>query len=277
MSPIELFQRDIDGRIKAAAYFADKPCFIYRPREKETYTSIDTRVNNALLGRLKQGGKSGIAICVFMPVAEIPDADPYDATFEVTGVVRIAENTLLNMASGGTKQSAEEVGLHVVLLMRNFYAAGLYNVVGCHNTDTLKPVGTMEEDDNILLYDLKFTTRFAVTYQRKMSPPTITIADDTVTIAPSALPAIQPEAIYYTLDFSYPRPSLAEELAAATNPNTSQLYTAPFALPGGGTVRAACYATAYQPSDVAIAQSLAFTTEQGDTLTTESGVVLTTE
>ncbi|GEM_PF-6269545 len=149
MSPLEIFQRDLEGRIKAAEYFTDKPVFVYRPREKEGFAALDSKINAALGSMVTQGGHSGIALSVFMPVSDIPEADPYEPVFEVSGIVRVAENIIQNMSAGGTQASAEDVGLHVILLLRNFTAFGLYNTVACAK-DAMTPRGALADNPNVL-------------------------------------------------------------------------------------------------------------------------------
>ncbi len=268
MTPIELFQTDLDGRLKSYPFFADKPSYVYRPRGKETLATIDTRINNILAGRLKQGGHQGVALAVFMPVTDIPDADPFYPEFKVTGTIRISENVVLNMSPGGTKCSAEEIGIQVVMLMRNFFAQGLYNTVTA-DREAMTPVGTLADDDNVLIYDLKFVTQFGLVANLKTQSPIIGGSAAAVTLTCPDGAAV----IYYTTDLSYPRPSLAEETAlGAGNPNTSQLYAAPFAVENGTVVRACAYHAPQMPSNVSLAE---FTTDQNNNpITTDQGISL---
>jgi len=249
MSPIERLQRDIDGRLKSWPYFADKPSFVYRPREKESAAVIDTKINSALAGLLKQGGKSGIALSVFMPLCDVPDADLHAPAFDVFATVRIAEMPMVNMGATGTRASAEEVAFEAATLLHDvswgpIRAADRLALA----KDALTPIGAIDETGTKLAYDLKLRCRVVVPRRQKVETPEISGDAAAVQLTCSTAGA----AIYFTIDEAYPRPSLAEETAlGAENPNKSTLYTVPFAVTAGTFVRACAYLAPRLPSDLA--------------------------
>jgi len=233
-STIEQLQLDIAGRLESLDNFSTIPVTVIRPRSQAEALQIQTTLDQALAGLVQKGGKSGAAIIIQMPTADVPESNVPGPQMEVTIQVRVLENPLVNMApETGTLRSAEQIALDVLNALHHFDP-------GTSGSPLFVDKKAIEPNNDFpgkVTYDCYIRTRQGLDPAARVAPVTISKAgalpSTVVTLASSTVGA----AIRYTLDGSFPGP-------AAT------LYSAPFTQPTAVTVRAAAYLTGKQGSDI---------------------------
>lgn len=239
MSPLERLQADLYGRLEADDYFDDVGVFLLRPREQESFAQIQSRVDQALAGLVKRGGKAGAAVMVLMPTADAIDRNAPGPLLNFQIVVRVVELPVINMGTSGSLKSAEEIALRVHQLGHHFNP-GRGGTLLSH-PDALTPAAD-EKDDRRVVIDCRFELRGGVAAVGKVARPSITPAaggsvPQSVTLACATAGA----ALWYTLDDSLPTPGNT----AAT------LYSGAFNVSSAATLRVGAFATDLLPSDVA--------------------------
>lgn len=230
-SLLETLQADLHARLAADPFFSDVDVVLARPRAKVGFVEIQTRVDSALAGLRKTNGKSGAALAVLMPDAAITDPDAPGPRMEITFTVRVQELPIINMGTGGTGKSAEELALRVMQLGHQFYAGAGATLYG-------KDIAPLPATDGTttLGLDVTFSLKSGAAAYAKAAAPLIAASQPT---APATITLTVPPGAtcFYTTDGSYPT-------AAAT------AYTAPFTLSTAGQVRAISLITAKQQSNV---------------------------
>jgi hypothetical protein len=229
MSILELDQLDIYARLQVDPFFsAGVPVLL----ELKGITERD--VAQAISTANNQSGLVGSVVIVLMPTL-LPDAPNapgprYDAVYQIQV---IDWPVMRRQASGGTQESADDISDRVRQLLHRF---------GMGRGQTIYFGGQRREPvpDGKVSYVLSFKRTAAD------SPP---VAVATVGISPAGpgpatvtlTCATAGASIYYTTDGSYP----------GSNPvacPTAQLYTGPFPVAAGVTVRAAAELATYQQS-----------------------------
>jgi hypothetical protein len=239
MNPIQQLQLDIFGRLSAADYFSNVAIYLIRPRSKAEALMIQTQIDNSLAGLEQKNGAAGVACLVEMPYIDVekPEvAGPYTA---IVATVRIIENPLINMASGGTGKSAEDVGSEVLSELHHWGPWGSGHIQRALYAETR----ALDPDENLIkegkvAYAATLRTRRSIQPEARAAMPTIIVGSG-VTITTTTPGA----SIYYTIDGSFPW---------SGNP-AATLYFAPFVVPPSRTqIRAVAYATGLQASNVAL-------------------------
>ena len=238
MDLLQRLQLDTAGRIKADSYFADVPVYVSRPRDAAEAVAIQNSIDSALAGLIEQGGKSGIAVIVFIPECRRDPSAP-DAPGPRLMVVltcRVIENPLVNEGANGTGKTAEDCALtlHNLLHQAQFpgYLSGLVSA-----PEAITPTGNTGRIE----LDCKWEARCGLTPPTRATAPVITGTSAAVTLTTATNGA----AIYYSTDESYPSAA-----AAAFSVPTATLYTVPFTVASGTVVRAAAEKSGLQQSFV---------------------------
>ena len=229
LSALELDQNDIYARVQNDAYFvAGVPVLLELKGITERDVAMAIGTMNA------SAGKVGSIAIVLMPTL-LPDSPNapgprYDAVFKV----QVLDDPILRRQStGGTTCSADEIADRVRQILHRFTMGRGQTLYFAGQEPVAVPEGRVS-------YVLRFK-RTSVD-NPPVSVPTVSISPAgpgpaTVTLACS----LAGSSIWYTLDGSYPGSN-------TTACPTATLYTAPFAVLAGQTVRAAAENTGYQQS-----------------------------
>lgn len=148
--PISSLQNDLREALKAHNYFADIPVLTEKQKD------IEYEIEKSLSALAGEGGGRGICCIVLTPkmTVEHPDIPgPYFGNVSI--VVRVMENVLVNQGDDGTKKQAGDVALMASALLHHFRKRDFYEAVNC------KEVGIVPDPD-YLAYDATFTTQFGL-------------------------------------------------------------------------------------------------------------------
>jgi hypothetical protein len=197
-SLLETLQADLHARLAADPFFSDVDVVLARPRAKVGFVEIQTRVDSALAGLRKTNGKSGAALAVLMPDAAITDPDAPGPRMEITFTVRVQELPIINMGTGGTGKSAEELAMRVMQLGHQFNAGQGATLYG----KDINPLPATEGTTTLGL-DVTFSLKSGAAAYAKAAAPLITSTAPTTT---GVITFTVPEdaICYYTVDGSYP-------------------------------------------------------------------------
>jgi hypothetical protein len=241
LSIIELDQDDIFARLQADPFFqAGVPVL----EQRKGITESDIQV---ALGTVNQAnGRVGSVAIVLMPRMRGQDPNAPGPRYTVRYPIQVIDYPVLRRqaatgtpAVGGTQQSAEEICDRIRQIIHLFNMGRGQTIA----FDSLEPSA---EPAGMVGYVLSFK-RLGIDFPPVgcaavgISPnsggvnPTLP-GPQTVTLSCATAGA----AIYYTIDGSYP---------SSLNP-TAVLYSAPFSVPSGTTLRAAAELTGNQQSQV---------------------------
>lgn len=235
MSAIESLQQFIHARISQDPYFSDVPVYLFRPRSEDESVMIQTEIDSALAGIESKAGKLGAAILVPMPDADVPEPEIPGPRLDMVPIVRVLEIPAINMSSAGTGKSAEDLALKILNLIHHTFFQDLGTTV-IADANALE---ALAEDHGRIGYDVQFRCPIGLSRPTKCAIPQITGTAAAVTITSATASA----SIYYTTDGTYPW----------SGNDTAHLYSAPFAVTSGQTVRAVATKTNYTASDLASA------------------------
>lgn len=225
MSPLEQLQSFIFGRLRSyrspltrARYFDDVAGFLLRPRMKrvsgvdvlETVPEITTQIQMALTGLTKfkggvedkEAGKAGVAFTVLMPFAGVESPDVPGPEFHVRTIVRVQENSVLNMGVSGTHKSAEEIALEVCRALHQWCPNGVCSQLVC-TRDAVK-WNERYVDQGLWTYDVEVEATFSIEPPRQVTPPLIAIDGEWPQATATITCATDGATILYTLDGSLP-------------------------------------------------------------------------
>ena len=230
-SELQLLQNDIGYKLQTESYFADIPVFVVRK------VTIAEAITKAVMGTSYQNGKTGLAVQVMMP--SVLCVDQYEKVpgpfFIASYIVRVQEFPDVNMGAKGTGKPAEEVALNI-LNMLHLYSFGR-SIVGFRASPNAI-VGT-EDFLPRLTYDCEFhaVCQLPDAQNFRVPEPTATIdGSNNLTLACADTQA----SIYWcNQDTSYPSSQFG-----------GTLYTAPFPVIVGQTIRACAYRAGYQSSTI---------------------------
>ncbi len=231
-SLLEITQTDLAGRLSVDPFFAGIPVFVVRPREQESFTTIQTKIDQMIGGLTSYNGKSGAAVYVLMPTGDAADINVPGPRLNFAFVVRVQELPIINMGPKGTQKSAEEIALKVLSLLHHFNP-GKGNVIVAA-ADALTPSSAADPKITI---DVKFIQTSGVQPEVKVVTPQLTSApavspavgvDVTITCATDGA------SLFYSIDGSYP----------------SLPYTAPVNVAASAIVRAVASKSGLQQSDI---------------------------
>lgn len=259
MDPLQRWQRDVEMKLNAEAYYEDIFAFVTRPREKQTGAAIQTKIDQALSGMVKKNGKAGVAIQIMMPLCDIPLDEISGPDFAATMILRIQELPLVNEGSQGTGKPVEEVALITARLLHKWIPGNNLTQQGFAR-DAYTP--SLEFDPKLTI-DLKLNSRFRLAAAQKVQMPIISGNAGALSFACNTPGA----AVYYTTDYSLPVPTSVNSAAvlwgyvietesglAIVTENGNPLAVAnPITVAPGTAVRAAAYKPdTHLGSDVAI-------------------------
>lgn len=195
MGIFERLQRDIGAALEADAALTYVPVHLVRPRDEGESMLVQDAVDQALAGLTAKNGKAGMAVLVFAPEGEVREPNTPGPAEELVIVVRVIENKLVNMASGGTEIPAEELGQSIkgLLHQRSFGSNVLYS-------DRRASVPVAVDDDTLNVWEYRFRQQVYAQPVTKAAIPVLTRHGDNVTIHSATGSA----DIYYTLDGSLP-------------------------------------------------------------------------
>ena len=225
MSPRERLQLDIAARLEADAYFEDITVTVMRPRAQEGFADLQTKVDQALACVRHKAGKGGIACMVLMPLVDAEGTDARGPLCQVSVVVRVQELPVKNFVPNGMQKSAEDVADNIVRCL-HLFGVGSGNVLRAA-PEVLTPT---DQFDPKVTIDCRFLQQTAFAGGAKVAPVTISAAGYEVTLTTATSGA----ALYYSTDGSYP----------------TTLYSAPFTVAAGTTVRAVATKTGSTASNV---------------------------
>jgi hypothetical protein len=225
-------QQDLADKINSEPAFDAIACFTHRTMV--IAREIEKRAPH-LAGK---NGTKGCGIMVLMPVMQgiFPNVTPPQS--EVKLGFWVVENPEINFNAGGTQLACEQVARMVrqcVNLLQIEGKLALYQ-----ETTVISPIHGIEKTyPGCCGYQVNMTGRMSEVAVQKCALPTLAESALTITLSTTDGGA----AIYYTLDGTYPG-SVNAALAG-----TAQLYTGPFAVTVGQTLRWASYLPGYYGSD----------------------------
>jgi hypothetical protein len=233
-SGLERLQLDIAARLESVDAFATVPITVIRPRTAEEATLIQTRLDQTLAGLVQKAGKSGAAIIVQMPTADVPEANVPGPQLEVTVQVRVLENPLINMnAAAGTLRSAEQIALDILAALHHFDPG----TSGCPLFADKRSIEPVLDFPGKVAYDVNIRTRLGAVPEPKCQGVTFSKSGSLPTVEVTLTTPESGAEIRYTVDGSFPGP-------------TAALYEDPFIQATAATIRAAAYAEGKQGSDI---------------------------
>jgi len=212
-SNLDKLQRMMADRLRADSFFAD----IAILEERKGVTSDD--VLTALSTMNERNGKLGACVMVRMAMREARSPDLPSPEHRVTLPVAVFETPLFNRAEPqGTLKTADLISQHVERVLHGFQAHDL--------SASLHTEGTIPDNyqDGTLELVVNFSTQTFGQYLPVVSMPRIEVSAGEATLTSNTAGA----SIYYTLDGSYPG-------------TDASLYSVPFSVNAGQTVRAVAY------------------------------------
>lgn len=237
MSVLEQMLDDLAARAAADPYYADIALNILRPRAQLSAAAIQTKIDQALAGLVRKGGKCGAAVTFLMPIGDTEKPNVSGPQLRFVYTVRVQEIIEINMGPSGTGKSAEEIALHTLQL----FHLCMLNGGNCLYADPSTLTPSLEFDPK-LTYDVRLRAQGGLPRVDKCALPIIAPGSGDGSTEITLTCATPGAAIYYTTDGSYPYAGNDE----------AQLYSAPFALGAFApcTLRAAAELAGYQQSDV---------------------------
>ena len=237
---LQSFQLDVAARLEASAFFVNIPVFIFRPRAALTAAQIQDKINSALGALTAQGGKSGMAVTVLMPVLDTREQELPGPYLHLNCTVRVQENVMVNMGTNGTRIPCEDAAIAVGQVLHLWTPGGVSGIVRVGKSAVTPNL----EFEGKVTYDVLVESELDLDVLCKTVQPYIADAAGTLAITCGDPDAV----IYYTLDGTAPW------AGNATYPTTAILYTGPFTPPAGTLVRAAAFNPALLGSDITFLQ-----------------------
>lgn len=234
---LQRFQLDLAARLQAAAFFANVPVLILRPRAALTAAQIQDQINAALGALTAQNGQAGLCATVLMPVLGTQRQELPGPYLHLKCTVRLQENVLVNMGTNGTQIPCEDAAIAVAQILHLWTPGGTAGILRAA-PETITPQPAL---DGKVTYDVVLESELDLPCLPKEPQPFISNDAGTISIT-----CADPDAaIYYTVDGTSPWPG------NATYPATATLYTEPFAAPAPGTlIRAAAFTSGKLGSDI---------------------------
>ncbi len=227
---IESVQPDVYYKLLSEPYFQNVA--IFRVREKR----LDTEVNQALAGLAGRNGKGGATIEVLMPTlkgAMEETAGPV-CTLEQEFVVR--EQPTVNLGANGTGLTAEQIAVNIAQTFQLYFLGG--PMQGFYVAPSFYQYMEGGAEAPVARVRVTLQATFVLTALARTAAPGASAAGESVTLTDEQ--AGGGSTIYYTTDGSFP---------GAGNPK-AQVYSGPFTVEGGTTVRTAAYNGSLQGSMV---------------------------
>jgi hypothetical protein len=234
---LQRFQLDVAVRLEAAAFFADVPILIFRPRTALTAAQIQDTINAALGALTTQNGKAGLCATVLMPLLHTEKQELPGPYLHLQCIIRVQENVMVNMGVNGTQIACEDAAIAVAQILHLWTPGGTAGILrAAPNTITPNPAF-----EGKVTYDVLIESELDLACLPKTVQPFISDNAGTISIACADGSA----ATYYTIDGSMPWPG------NATYPSTAALYNSPFPAPASGTlIRASSFTPGKLGSDI---------------------------
>lgn len=230
-------QQDIADKLNSEPLFQYNTVFTLRK------AVVASEIQKRLPHLTPKNGKYGCGILVNMPsiMAAHPNVTPPIGDWVET--IDVIERPPDNFDANGTQITCEQTARTVRRVLHQFNLVGLSILY--QDDIALRPIEDADQRwDGCLAYQVSFKIpNVEEDPLLKCIMPAITsdaMGNATLT------PGTAGDTVYYTTDGSFPGPV---NLATATPPGTAVIYTVPFQVPSGTTVRAAGYAASYVGSD----------------------------
>lgn len=230
MNPLQQLQED------AVNYLLGNPTTAAVGYESFREQAIDGAVRQALAGwSIRESGKTGVYCLVLMPSFFVEDLNVPGVQGSIELTIRTFEDPKIN----NTNLSAEDVALaNLRWFGDGLVIAGLLTIYPSTKGPALRP---NYDYPGFLVYDTVLRGQLPQNYPGRTTSPSINNdIDGNVTLSCSDGAA----TIYYTLDGSMPQPG------DASGSSSTKVYTTPFNITTGTTVRCLAWNTSILPSDV---------------------------
>jgi len=233
---LQRFQLDVAARLEEAAFFANVPIFVLRPRAALTAAQIQDRINAALGALTTQNAKAGLCATVLMPLLTTQKQELPGPYLHLQCTVRVQENVIVNMGANGTQIASEDAAIAVAQVLHLWTPGGTAGIVRAA-TETITPNVTFVGK---VTYDVLVESDLDLECMPKTAQPYLSNDGGTISITC----ADESAAIYYTTDGTAPW------AGNSTYPSTAVVYTETFSPEAGTLVRAAAFTTGRLGSDI---------------------------
>ncbi len=249
----DLFQDDLVARLSSNEFFSDIVII------QERLGEADTEVKKALAGELPKAAKFGAFLILEMPTLK-PDPEIPGPQYHLTALIHSRTIPKYNNGAKGTAKKAGRIAQRVDQLLHLFQ-----NNQQCWQVVETQP---FSENGGVVGYTHHVNALAEAGELPSVAQPSSSNSGLTVTLACGTSGA----AIWSTTDGSFPWPE---------NP-TATLYTAPFEVTNGATVRYAAYKTGLVGSHsfsrtVRVATGGGLVDSAGTNLTDSAGTSLTSD
>ena len=126
---LQRFQLDVAARLESAAFFADVPVFIFRPRAALTAAQIQDNINAALGALTTQNGKAGLCATVLMPLLHTEKQELPGPYLHLQCIIRVQENVMVNMGVNGTQIACEDAAIAVAQILHLWTPGGTAGIL----------------------------------------------------------------------------------------------------------------------------------------------------
>lgn len=216
---------------QCADRLASDPSFANVTVLTERIADIQSEIDRALGPLNEAGGKTGIVAIVVTPVANVNFGNVFGPFLdEISIVVRVIENVPVNQdPATGTNIPAAQLAENICNLLHHFQPDSATGPIVA-----VKPTIVLGNDQRFLSYDCHFKTSGGLsTILPQVATPVAALSLGNYSLS-SATPGA---AIFYTLDGSN------------AGPRNGTLYTAPFTLGSGVTLKARAWLAGYLTSE----------------------------
>ncbi len=242
-SQIESVQPDVCNKLLSEPYFNNIAIFLIREKR------MQSEINAALSGIAGRNGCGGATIEVLFPTLLQPleDTPGPVCTLQQKFIVKTQET--INQGAGGTGLSVEQIAVNLAQTFQLFFLGG--PLQGFYVAGNFYEYVVFEPEAPFIGVAVTLHATFALTALSRTVGPQPSTSDSGGNVLVT-LTDQQPgggSAIYYTTDGTFPGYGNTN----AGNPSrlgTAQLYTTPFTVPSGATIRTAAYNGALQGSMV---------------------------
>lgn len=206
-------QESIKSILLAEPYFAD--ISVISVDEKDLENSIEVAI-----------AKIGICILIITPSGDVQNADTPGPFWKIDCIVQVWENMIINRASTGTGLEAVDVAEMIAATVHQKPAPG-------DNVFAHKRIGLSARQEQLLVYDVEFYKYGGIELDvTQAATPGLTDNAGEITLTCATVGA----SVFYTTDGKNP------------GPQTGTLYSAPFSIIVGTTVKARAWIWGYTVS-----------------------------
>src|SRR5580658_3039502 len=233
-SQIEAVQPDVYNKLLSEPYFNNIAIFLIREKR------FQSEINAALSGMAGRNGYGGATIEVLFPTLQQPleDTPGPICTLQQKFIVKTQEN--INQGPGGTGLSVEQIAVNLAQTFQLFFLGG--PLQGFYVAGNFYEYVVFDSEVPFLGVAVTLHATFALTALTRTLGPQPSTADSNGNVLVT-LTDQQPggsSTLYYTTDGSFPGYGNTN----AGNPTglgTAQVYSTPFSVPSGTTIRTASY------------------------------------